>query len=495
MIKISKTIQINGKAPFAYNWISSDGCATFSTPVGTTNANTLTTTIEFTDSACINTTSISVRVSDANGCTVLEELDITDPCSDFEIFSPQLESEVNANGEQILTFLANVAGGTPGYKYDWVFDESVLTPDSSSDPNNGALVLKVKSNPPFNSTTTVHLIVTDSKGCQKEVSRSYTFCTPIAQSYSYQACKGELVTILFGRKISVLSCNNSIADWSTISFNCPNGVQALVGTSNGNTAFVNISLNTATISGLSQDITWTVKSNGVVSTTGVIHIQLVECVNTNLPVQSFNYTFPCSPTLPSTIKVDLDNPDFPYVSSPCDIDWNTFTFVAQAGQTLTNATHLETSAAHVSLNLNHEIVYTYYDSDTGTDTIAWKVCDKCGICSNTAYFFFVLDCITAPVTVDKTACVSCGESVLIDVLAGITTSVNPNTLTVVSTPLHGTATVVNGKILYTANSNYNGTDEFDYQVSGFDINTESNVSTVTVTIICAGESQTITTCN
>ena len=499
MIKIKKTLQFNGTPPYAYSWISSDPCLMFlndqgnSAASGTTIGNSVTTTLSFQDSACIDTTDVSIRVVDKNGCIALIPVLISDPCENFLVNPIQLVIDLNSEGKQRFTYTANVSGGVPNYSYLWAFNGFSEAPES--DPNNGVLILVSDNDIPFNASLDVTLIVTDAAGCQKEVRKNYTLCTPIANSVSYQACRREGLTIMSSRQIMVGACNNSVANWSTIEFICPIGVSAVVSSFTGNTAFINISFQTTLASNI-NDITWTVfDTNGVESTVGMIHTELIYCTNTNLPVQSFNYTFPCSPTLPENVVVDLDDPIFPYVNSDCDIDWSSFTFVAQSGQTLVNPTNVTTPNGNATLNIDHELTYNYTTLGTGTETIAWKVKDMCGIWSNTAYFFFVLDCVVAPVAIDDTACASCGVPVLIDVLSNDTGDYNPNTLTITTGPTNGNAIVQSGKILYTPNILFSGVDTFEYQVSGFDPNSQSNLATVTITVICAGNSQTTVTCN
>lgn len=500
MIKIKKTLHFSGTAPFSYSWISSDPCLSFlnangtSGASGSTSGNSVTTTLSFEDSACIATTDVSVRVVDKNGCIALIPVPVDDPCDRFVVNPIQLEIDLTAEGKQRFTYTANVSGGTPFYSYLWAFNGFSEAPES--DPNNGTLILISDNDIPFNSTLNVLLVVTDASGCQKEVSHTHTICTPIANSVSYQVCQRAIRTVMSSRQITVMPCDRSVADWSTITFNCPTGVTAVVGSSTGNTAFINITFDMALITNPVNDITWTVFNTiGVESTVGMIHTELIYCTNTNLPIQSFNYTFPCGVTLPQSVVVDLDDPLFPYVTSDCDINWSSFTFVAQAGQTLVNPTTLTTPHGTVTLNINHEITYNYTTAGTGTEAIAWKVKDQCDIWSNTAYFFFVLDCIVPPVALNDTSCASCGVPVTIDVLLNDTGVANPNTLTITTGPTNGMAIVQSGKIKYTPNSNFAGTDTISYQVSGFDPNSQSNIATVTVNVICAGASHTTTTCN
>lgn len=86
----------------------------------------------------------------------------------------------------------------------------------------------------------------------------------------------------------------------------------------------------------------------------------------------------------------------------------------------------------------------------------------------------------APTAANDVATVSSGDSVIIDVLAN---DADPNgdalAITIDGPPSHGTATVTNGKVVYTANAGFAGTDSFTYIVS----DGKGGTASATVTII------------
>ncbi len=88
----------------------------------------------------------------------------------------------------------------------------------------------------------------------------------------------------------------------------------------------------------------------------------------------------------------------------------------------------------------------------------------------------------APTAANDTATVTAGSPVTIDVLANDS---DPNgdalTITIDGPPSHGTATVTNGKVVYTANAGFSGTDSFTYVVSDGRGGTATAKVTVTVT--------------
>lgn len=88
----------------------------------------------------------------------------------------------------------------------------------------------------------------------------------------------------------------------------------------------------------------------------------------------------------------------------------------------------------------------------------------------------------APTAANDTATANAGSSVTIDVL---TNDADPNgdllTIIIDGPPSHGTATVTNGKVIYTATAGFSGTDSFTYIVSDGKGGTATATVTITVT--------------
>ena len=132
-----------------------------------------------------------------------------------------------------------------------------------------------------------------------------------------------------------------------------------------------------------------------------------------------------------------------------------------------------------------KLVYTPNAGEVGTDTITYQVFDKNGNVSNEATVTVDID--AAPVAVDDKATTKESVPVTIDVLANDTDldkDIDPSTLVIKTNGSKGTATIVDGKLVYTPNAGEVGTDTITYQV--FDKNGNvSNEATVTVDIDAA----------
>ncbi|HVA11174.1 MAG TPA: Ig-like domain-containing protein [Candidatus Dormibacteraeota bacterium] len=73
-----------------------------------------------------------------------------------------------------------------------------------------------------------------------------------------------------------------------------------------------------------------------------------------------------------------------------------------------------------------------------------------------------------PLPATKTATVVSGKSTVIDVTSGVSGNPDPNTVTIVSGPSHGTAVDPPGTITYTPNAGFTGSDSLVYQVCSID---------------------------
>ena len=93
----------------------------------------------------------------------------------------------------------------------------------------------------------------------------------------------------------------------------------------------------------------------------------------------------------------------------------------------------------------------------------------------------------APAAVADSASVTTGLSVTIPVLANDTPGTPAATLTAVSTPMHGTATISGASVTYTPTSGYVGSDSFTYTISNGNgtFGTGSSTGTVSITVNAA----------
>lgn len=133
------------------------------------------------------------------------------------------------------------------------------------------------------------------------------------------------------------------------------------------------------------------------------------------------------------------------------------------------------------------ILYTPGPNFSSGDSFTYDVTDSNGLTSNVATVTINLT-QPAPVAGDVTA-PAAPENVTqqINVLASVTGSADPTTVTVLSQPLHGTAVVdpITGTISYTPQPNFFGSDSFTYDVKNFQ-GAASNTALVALTVLSQG---------
>jgi len=127
---------------------------------------------------------------------------------------------------------------------------------------------------------------------------------------------------------------------------------------------------------------------------------------------------------------------------------------------------------------------------TGTDTFSYVVSDGKGGTATGSVTVTVNGPSgpnQAPTAANDSATVSAGSSVTIDVLANDgDPNGDPLTITIDGPPSHGTATVTNGKVVYTPNAGFSGADSFTYIVSDGKGGTATATVTIAVTTVTAG---------
>ncbi len=126
--------------------------------------------------------------------------------------------------------------------------------------------------------------------------------------------------------------------------------------------------------------------------------------------------------------------------------------------------------------------FTYVPSSTATGTDGFSYVAKQGSASSgiSNVVLEILDVNNAPVT--SVISINTNEdTAYTGALMGTDANGDLLTYSIVSTPSHGTVSVVGGNFTYTPTSNYNGTDSFSYRASDGQVN--SNVSVVSVKVL------------
>lgn len=131
------------------------------------------------------------------------------------------------------------------------------------------------------------------------------------------------------------------------------------------------------------------------------------------------------------------------------------------------------------------VTYTPTGNFNGADSFSYTVQDDEGATSNTAQVSITVNSVNdAPVANNDSATTDEDSAVTVSVLSNDTDvddTINSSTLAVSQSPSNGSAAVSGSSIIYTPNSNFNGSDSFQYTVADTSGST-SNTATVTITV-------------
>ncbi len=130
-----------------------------------------------------------------------------------------------------------------------------------------------------------------------------------------------------------------------------------------------------------------------------------------------------------------------------------------------------------------KVTYQPATEYSGADGFQYTVSDGLGAVSNVASVSVTVQ--PAPVAANDTDTVQAGQSITINVLANDTSAggtLNPATINIAVQPMHGTAAVSNGEVVYTPTMGYSGLDTFQYTVQD-NLGTTSNAATVSIDVM------------
>jgi len=243
-------------------------------------------------------------------------------------------------------------------------------------------------------------------------------------------------------------------------------------------------------------LTITDVKNGQFGTTEIVGNQIVYTPNGNSCGQDdhFTYTISDGKGHTSTATVTIKNPA--NVAPTAQNDSAT-TAQGQAvalttlsndndpdGDTLT-ITHVDNPAHGTAVIRNGQIIYTPDADFVGTETFNYTISDGNGH-SVTATETVVVTATpagqnVAPIAIDDRATTAPGRSVTLTTLSN-DRDPDGDTLTIthVDKPAHGTASIVNGEIVYTPDAGFTGVDRFDYTISDGHGHTVTATEIVTV---------------
>ncbi|ACL66590.1 outer membrane adhesin like protein [Anaeromyxobacter dehalogenans 2CP-1] len=139
-------------------------------------------------------------------------------------------------------------------------------------------------------------------------------------------------------------------------------------------------------------------------------------------------------------------------------------------------------------NVDGTVTYTPAAGWNGADAFTYQVADADGQASSASVSVTVAPVDSgAPAAVADAATTLEGTATTVAVLANDTVQDPPATVTVLSSPAHGTAVAnADGTVTYTPTPGWNGSDAFTYQVGDLDGQTASATVTITVTAVDSG---------
>lgn len=476
---IQRTVTVNVTSPsglYDYTWNNSGNtCVSFSNSTGTTTGS-VTTVLTFESEECIESASISITFSKA-GCATTIPVVISNFCDNFT---------TSAITEQ-PNYKFSVSASSPycdSFTFQWIYDQSLFTNGGGISNSSGSTIDLNPIAIVFPTSTQVRCIIKDCHGCTKEVSKTVIFKVPSL---------AERTTVLhevedgYVSSIISLAANPSYTgsiNWNSAQFSTPNGFS--VDRTDNN---IIISASNTVTQG-AYPIYYTVAdTDGIVSQQQVITVQVIPTTSQTISVMDIVAQRECASIVGNELRIYIDDKIVVNTNDGNVINWSTFDFLATPTPTSSN----------ISLEIDIEGKrYISYEipATTGVDVFKYTVCDTNGSCASTGTVTVQLVCNSVPSIINKSACVSCGDSATINILGGASTTApfQLNTITIVSNPTKGTIEAGSGTITYTPNTGTVGADSFTYNIKNSDGYT-SNTATANITIVCAGENTIHLVCN
>ena len=498
MITINRTYTITllDSNVINYTITSNKSCITIDKASGSFNGTTkkIYVTYYITDLDCFTGNLITVNVTNDKGCSTNFTDTLVNECNSLDVSIEQPD----ANN---LSFNAIVTGGKPPYLFNWIY--GLESQFSSNEPNTGfhsqnQLSLSWNHNPAnilppgYKNPQGIRVKVKDTNGCISDAVNYYTLtCEPFVASQSIAAqCfpLNDRNVRKFVISLTNSGCGNLVNNPLVISYT--NATQR-------------------SIPNNSYEITIP-----EFSTTSVV-LPITVTNDKNVPSNTFNVTVTKLGTC--TIKPDcatgfilngytnnsktitFDN-SLATVSNVIDfatdyIDYDTFTFIASAGQILTNATTLTiTDKGVATFNIaTKTITYTKGTATVGNIPIKWKVKNECDIFSQE--FTLNIDSVlsTAPVVSNITKTLFFGDTATTTVTSsnGVTIS----KFEVISNPTIGVASTNNTNIVTYNPIEYSATNQVLTLKPVNQYGKVGNSFTITYTILSPGVANPLDTCS
>lgn len=478
--------------PFEYYIESDNTCISFDNPTGITDTNSITVIASSNDSTCFTTTTATMYVVDKNGCRSSIVLPLQDPCASFNL------SDISQVGDYEFAVNA-LSPSCSDIEFTWSYNDSIFDLETSFEGN---FISTIKLNPKqlssFPDTSSLSVIATDCNQCSKQKNKVFTLCRPQVNTLSLvMTCvsvndnPNDSQFLYLSPKFFLNAHNNCTTpiNWNSVEFDLPTGMFVTAPDSDG---FRNLVAGSDFVPGTYFGSWYVRNSEGVKSNVAAVNISVQECSSTKtIAIYDETIKIDLSETIGGeTITIPIE--DKIAVAEGAAIDWSTWQ-VTSTPDPYVNINDITLTTN--SVTGKHEIQYVTPDPII-TDAFGWTLADTNGVYANTAVYTLVASS-NVPTANDDSDCSICGQSVTIDVLAN-DTAVDPldaSSVNIVTPPSNGTASVNSqGKIIYTPLSTYQGSDTIEYTVRDV-YGSISNIATVTITVICAGEDTQVNVCS
>ena len=172
MITINKQFNISGVAtPYTYLFAANNSNVTFSNQTGSTSSTTIATDIRYPDENTIGLSTVSLTITDKNGCSTSQNVVVTNPCETLAI-----------NSFTVSGYTTNAVVSSPGcnkVSFTYQYDPGVLTLDTQTDSpfSSQARFIPVKGRVLPNSTV-VSVTAENCQGCRETKLASMTILSP-----------------------------------------------------------------------------------------------------------------------------------------------------------------------------------------------------------------------------------------------------------------------------------------------------------------------------
>lgn len=466
---VNKILLLTGEsAPFNYTIVQTSCIA--STPVSGVLENNVPINVVFDiASGCLNN-NVKVIVTDKHGCITEKQFTILGECN--------LNVGIVKNNYEFTA----IHNGTGLFTYQWIFDNTVFTTISTTNPD--LILIPTKS---FENSTVNVIVTNNSNECTATNNIVFTSCTGTLTPINDKTTCTPTEYISSVLTLSYKGC--SVPDWKSINITSDSvfdGATWRLIPINivGNDYFFQIAfLRKNTLPNTYQFKASVLNLTGENTETSIkLNVEICQQANSNITVIGSTHKPLTTVEIGYVFKIPISN----NVYSIAATDWSSFNFVAVTGQVLVNSINLTVANGTVILNSNREIEFIINSPIlSGSEIVNWIIYDVDGNMSNTATELFVFDIPIAPNVLDDNLCTLVNTNINLNSFFNAKSNGVLSTVVITVSPLHGTIINQSSTWYYQPFNNYLGTDTFKYKIANSD-GIYSLEAANTVTIISSG---------